>query len=118
MFRNFDEMKEYVKGRRRGRVVIAAAQTDSVLDAAILAAEEDLADCILVGNAGEIRELLQKMASQMASSFEIVDTGADLVQAAQTSVALVREGKADIILKGKTDTSVLLRAVLDKKGCV
>ncbi|NLO11639.1 MAG: bifunctional enoyl-CoA hydratase/phosphate acetyltransferase [Candidatus Cloacimonetes bacterium] len=115
MFRNFDEMKEYVKGRRRGRVVIAAAQTDSVLDAAILAAEEDLADCILVGNAGEIRELLQKMASQMASSFEIVDTGADLVQAAQTSVALVREGKADIILKGKTDTSVLLRAVLDKE---
>lgn len=115
MFRNFDEMKEYVKGRRRGRVVIAAAQTDSVLDAAILAAEEDLADCILVGNAGEIRELLQKMAPQMASSFEIVDTGADLVQAAQTSVALVREGKADIILKGKTDTSVLLRAVLDKE---
>ncbi|MFA5510703.1 MAG: bifunctional enoyl-CoA hydratase/phosphate acetyltransferase [Candidatus Cloacimonadaceae bacterium] len=115
MFRNFDEMKEYVKGRRRGRVVIAAAQTDSVLDAAILAAEEDLADCILVGNAGEIRELLQKMAPQMASSFEIVDTGADLVKAAQTSVALVREGKADIILKGKTDTSVLLRAVLDKE---
>ncbi|NLK50749.1 MAG: bifunctional enoyl-CoA hydratase/phosphate acetyltransferase [Candidatus Cloacimonetes bacterium] len=115
MFRNFDEMKEYVKGRRRGRVVIAAAQTDSVLDAAILAAEEDLADCILVGNAVEIRELLQKMAPQMVSSFEIVDTGTDLVKAAQTSVALVREGKADIILKGKTDTSVLLRAVLDKE---
>jgi phosphotransacetylase len=62
MFRNFDEMKDYVKQGRRGRVVIAAAQTDSVLDAAILAAQEDLADCILVGDAGAIRKLLETMA--------------------------------------------------------
>ncbi|HNQ43572.1 MAG TPA: phosphate acyltransferase, partial [Candidatus Cloacimonadota bacterium] len=33
----------------------------------------------------------------------------------RTAVSLVREGKADIILKGKTDTSVLLKAVLDKE---
>lgn len=116
MFRNFDEMKDYVKKGRRGRVVIAAAQTDSVLDAAILAAQEDLADCILVGDANAINGLLQQMAPDFASAFEIVDTGADLVQAAKRSVALVKEGKADIILKGKTDTSVLLKAVLDKEN--
>jgi len=116
MFRNFDEMKDYVKQGRRGRVVIAAAQTDSVLDAAILAAQEDLADCILVGDAGAIRKLLETMAPDKVSAFEIIDTGADLVKAARTSVALVKEGRGDIILKGKTDTSVLLKAVLDKEN--
>ena len=116
MFRNFDEMKDYVKQGRRGRVVIAAAQTDSVLDAAILAAQEDLADCILVGDAGAIRKLLETMAPDKVSAFEIIDTGADLVKAARTSVALVKEGRGDIILKGKTDTSELLKAVLDKEN--
>lgn len=116
MFRNFDEMKDYVKQGRRGRVVIAAAQTDSVLDAAILAAREDLADCILVGDAAAIRKLLESMAPEKLNAFEIVDTGSDLVKAARASVALVREGNADIILKGKTDTSVLLKAVLDKEN--
>ena len=116
MFRNFDEMKDYVKQGRRGRVVIAAAQTDSVLDAAILAAQEDLADCILVGDAGAIRKLLETMAPDKVSAFEIIDTGADLVKAARTSVAIVKEGRGDIILKGKTDTSVLLKAVLDKEN--
>lgn len=116
MFRNFDEMKDYVRQGRRGRVVIAAAQTDSVLDAAILAAQEDLADCILVGDSTAIRKLLETMAPDRVSAFEIVDTGTDLVKAARTSVALVREGKADIILKGKTDTSILLKAVLDKES--
>lgn len=116
MFRNFNEMKDYVKSGRKGRVVIAAAQTDSVLDAAILAAQEDLADCILVGDEPQIKALLQKMAPEYTSAFEIIDTGADLVKAAKTSVALVKEGKGDLILKGKTDTSVLLKAVLDKEN--
>lgn len=116
MFRNFDEMKSFVKGKRRGTVVIAAAQTDSVLDAAILARNEDLADCVLVGDEPLIRQLLEQMAPGAANGFQIIDTGQDLVKAARTSVQLVREGKADIILKGKTDTSVLLKAVLDKEN--
>lgn len=116
MFRNFDEMKSYVKGKRRGTVVIAAAQTDSVLDAAILARNEDLADCVLVGDEPAIRQLLEQMSPGSANGFQIIDTGQDLVKAARTSVQLVREGKADIILKGKTDTAVLLKAVLDKEN--
>ncbi|MDD2332305.1 MAG: phosphate acyltransferase, partial [Candidatus Cloacimonetes bacterium] len=47
--------------------------------------------------------------------FEIIDTGQNLKAAAEESVRLVREGKAQIILKGKTDTAILLKAVLDKE---
>jgi len=104
-----------VKTGRRGTVVIAAAQTESVLDAAILAKQDELADCLLVGDKPEIQALLQKMAPELANDFEIVDVGTDLNQAAKRSVELVREGKGDIILKGKTDSGQLLRAVLDKE---
>lgn len=115
MFKNFEQMKDYVKQGPRGRVVIAAAQTSSVLDAAILACKEDLADSILVGDKAQIIPILEEMAPDLIGKFEIIDTGADLVLAARKSVALVKEGRADIILKGKTDTAVLLKAVLDKE---
>lgn len=115
MIKDFNELLQKVKEARRGTVVIAAAQTESVLDAAILAKQESLAESILVGDAKAIRELLQRMAPEHSKSFEIIDTGTDLVQAAKSSVALVQENKGDIILKGKTDTSMLLRAVLDKE---
>ncbi len=115
MIKDFNELLQKVKEARRGTVVIAAAQTESVLDAAILAKQESLAESILVGDAKAIRELLQRMAPEHLKSFEIIDTGTDLVQAAKSSVALVQENKGDIILKGKTDTSMLLRAVLDKE---
>jgi phosphate butyryltransferase len=115
MIKNFDELILRVKQARRGSVVIAAAQTESVLDAAILAKKEGLADNILVGDAQKIKDLLHKMSPEHSDSFEIVDTGSDLVAAAKKAVELVQQGKADLILKGKTDTSILLRAVLDKE---
>ena len=115
MFKNFDEMISHVQQRRKGTVVIAAAQTESVLDAAILAKRENLAESILVGDKRTILNLLQSLAPEFVNSFEIVDTGSDLKQAAAVSVALVKEGRGDLILKGKTDTSILLKAVLDKE---
>jgi phosphate butyryltransferase len=114
MVKNFDEMVQAVKQIRKGTVIIAAAQTESVLDAAILAKQENLADCLLVGDKPQIIALLEKMAPEYVNGFEIYDIGPDLAKAAKVSVQLVKEGKGDIILKGKTDSSVLLKAVLDK----
>ena len=115
MIKNFDELMQEVKLAPRGTAVIAAAQTESALDAAILAKREGVAESLLVGDKSGILQLLEKMAPDMIKSFEIIDTGLDLVKAAKVSVAAVREGRANIILKGKTDTGMLLKAVLDKE---
>ncbi len=115
MIKNFDELMQKVKLAPRGTAVIAAAQTESALDAAILAKREGVAESLLVGDKSGILQLLEKMAPEMIKSFEIIDTGLDLVKAAKASVAAVREGRANIILKGKTDTGMLLKAVLDKE---
>jgi phosphate butyryltransferase len=112
--KNFQEMLEKVKTRERKKVIIAAAQTDSVLDAAVLAFREGVADSILVGDAPEIRKLLTAMAPDLIDKFEIIDCGKDLNQAATISVELAKTARGHLILKGKTDTAALLRAVLDK----
>lgn len=115
MYKDFDVLLENVKNKKRGTVVIAAAQTESVLDAAILARQQNLADCLLVGDKPAIQSLLSRVYPEYTECFEIIDTGQNLKAAAEESVRLVREGKAQIILKGKTDTAILLKAVLDKE---
>ena len=115
MFKNFNEMVANVKAKRRGTVIIAAAQTESVLQAAILAQEQNLADCLLVGDKSLILSMLEQLDPGHCYRFEIVDVGSDLVKAAEMSVQLAKEGKGDIILKGKTDSGLLLHSVLDKE---
>jgi len=113
--RDFNEMLDIVRTKERKKAIIAAAQTESVLDAAILAYREGIADSILVGNATLIKEMLTNMAADLVDKFEIIDCGHDLAKAAQISVELARADRGQIILKGKTDTAILLKAVLDKE---
>lgn len=115
MFKNFDELLAQVQGRLHATVVIAGAHTESVLDAAILAKQQNLADSLLVGDKAKILTLLDKLAPEYKNSFEIVDTGEDLVKAAKMSIQLVNERRADIILKGKSDSGMVMRAALDKE---
>jgi phosphate butyryltransferase len=113
--KNFDEMLKVLKTRERKKVIIAAAQTESSIDAAILAYREGLADSILVGNGEAIRKLINSMAPELVDKFEIIDCCDDLGKAARKAVELVHEGKGHVIMKGKTDTATLLKAVLDKE---
>lgn len=115
MIKNFTEMLEYAKGLEGKKAIIAGAQGELPIEAAILAKTEGLCDSILVGDEAKIKHLLQSMAPEIADNFEIVDTGTDLVAACKVSVKLAKEGKGHIILKGKADTAQLLKAVLDKE---
>lgn len=115
MFKNFDEMLQHVKQNCRGTAIIAGAQTESALDAAILAKKQGLCDSILVGDAVAIKELIKKMAPELENSFAIEDVGSDLKKAAEKAVELANTGRGDLILKGKMESSVILRAALDKE---
>lgn len=116
MYKNFDEMVQALKNAPQKTVVIAAAQTSTAIEAAVMAVKEGLAHCIMTGDRQMIENYLQENFPEHKSAFEIYDTGADYTLAAQKAVELVRDGKAQIILKGKCDTSVLLKAVLDKEN--
>jgi phosphate butyryltransferase len=115
MIKNFDEMLSLVKNNpQKKTVVIAAAHTDTAIEAAVLAKEENLAESLLVGDKAAIQKLISENFPKFENAFEIIDTGKDLNKACAESVSLVRNNAGHIILKGKADTALILKAALDK----
>jgi phosphate butyryltransferase len=116
MIKNFDQLLEKVRLQTtRKKVVIASAQTESAIEAGVLALQENLADSILVGDKATIQQILNEKFPEFATAFEIEDTGSDLNRACTRSVEMIHEGRGHLILKGKADTALLMKAVLDKE---
>ena len=95
-------------------IAVAAAEDDVVLKAVVSAYEHGFCLPILCGNSNKIIQLAQTLDLNI-SSFEIINTTSTL-ESAQVAVRLVKEGKADILMKGILQSAELLRAVLDKEN--
>lgn len=113
MIKRLDELLKAAKQGKTMRLVVAAAQDEDVLSAICKAAEEDLIEPILVGDKSEIHQIAEREKLNI-EKYEIIDV-VDLTEAAKVSVKLVSEGKGDFLMKGLIDTSILLKAVLDKE---
>ncbi|MBN1520492.1 MAG: bifunctional enoyl-CoA hydratase/phosphate acetyltransferase [Spirochaetales bacterium] len=98
----------------RKRVAVAAAHEESALEAVIDAAAHGLIEPILVGDAAEIRRMAAGMKADI-SAWRIIDEK-DYAKSAAQAVALVRSGEADMLMKGVLDTSILLKAALNKEA--
>ena len=95
------------------RMAVAAAGDEHTIEAALHARKEGIAHPILVGDKKLIDEALSRLG-ETAAPEDIYDVP-DLAESARYAVGLVREGKAHFLMKGKLDTSVLLKAVVDKE---
>ena len=114
-FHNFDEMIAHVKGKpAMARMAVAAAGDPHTIEAALKARAEGIVEPVLVGDKPIIDRVLAEMGETVPAA-DIYDVP-DLAEAAAKAVALVREGKADLLMKGKLDTAVLLKA--DRKSVV
>ena len=94
-------------------LAVAVAQDTEVLLAVEAARKLGFAKAILVGAETEIQALAQELQIPL-SEYTIVNEE-DKIQACRTAVKLVHDGKADVLMKGLVDTSVILKAVLDKE---
>lgn len=114
VYRNFDELIEKVKAYpAMKRMAVAAAGEEHTLEAALHARSEGIARPILVGDKAEIERILKELGEEVPA--EDIYSAADAQQAAEIAVALVREGKADFLMKGYLDTGVILKAVVNKE---
>ncbi len=93
-------------------MAVAAAEEEDVLSAVMSAAEKGTVIPRLVGNADSIRACAERLGLDLSTA-EIIDVP-DAERAARTAVAMVADGDAAMVMKGLVDTSVLLRAVLDR----
>lgn len=94
----------------RKTIAVAVAQDVDVLLAVKHANELGIADAILVGDDAAIRRVAQDNQIEIGA-FPIIDVS-DSAEACRMAVRLVADGKAQLVMKGFVDTSVLLKAVL------
>ena len=108
----FEDLLASVKGTWKPVVAVAVAQDDPVLSAIRRAYDAGIADAILVGDEPEIIALAHKNGICL-EGFSIVHES-DKVEACRIAVSLIKEGRAQVLMKGLVDTAVILKAVLDK----
>lgn len=114
IYRSFDELIDKVKNYpSMKRMVVAAAGEEHTLLAALHARREGIARPVLVGDKEKILGILKKLGEEVPE--EDIYPATDNKEAAELSVSLIREGKADFLMKGYLDTAVLLKAVVDKE---
>ena len=95
-------------------VVIVYPHNVEAIDGAILAAEAGLINPIFLGSVNEM-EKLAKSLKKSISKYECIDL-VDSVNAAEKAVEIVKRGKAEAIVKGSLDTSILLKPIISKTG--
>ena len=86
----------------------------SALEGAIDAAQAGLITPLLVGPRKEIEDTAKAAGIDLAG-FEIVDA-ANSVDAAKQAVALIREGRAEVLMKGSLHTDELMSAIVSREG--
>lgn len=101
-----------IQSSKKAVLAVAVAEDAEVLSAVTQAMKLNLVDAILVGHEEEIRKVAGIHGLDLHGSTLIHEP--DPVLACETAVKLVSSGKADLLMKGLVDTSVLLKAVLNK----
>lgn len=114
MIRNFRDLLEEAIKKGPKRVAVAAADENETLSAVLQAYQRELVLPILVGNKEWIEIILDKKGVSK-SIFEIIHEK-DSVKAAAVAAKIVREGGADILMKGDVTTSKFLQAALGLPG--
>ena len=114
MIRSFQELIEKVQNGEPQTLSVAVAQDEDVLLSVYNAYKNRIIKgAYLVGNEKEIREIAESKNIDI-SAFEIVNEE-EKPEACATAIKLVREGKASLPMKGFVDTSVALKALLNKE---
>ena len=113
MYKTFKEVEEAVLARgRRVKLALAASADDVALDAVIRAQRNGIIEAQMVGDAAKTAELLKEMGEN-PGDYEITDEPEPL-KAIRIVCERVRDGKADMPMKGLMQSGDYLRAILDK----
>jgi len=113
MLKSLKTLLELAKQKGKCRVAVAAAADKHVLEAIMMAQKEGFAEPILVGEKAAVENIAREIGFDL-SQVELIDI-ADPFKASLEAVALIRNGRADILMKGLVGTGPMLKAVLDKE---
>jgi phosphate butyryltransferase len=115
MIKNFDELLDRVVALPSKHVVIPGADTESAVEAAIMVHKKNIADFLLIGDVKKIKQLISEIDESMIDQFEYIDEKDDVL-CVEKGIKAIKEGRAEVILKGRTATSTLMKGILDKSA--
>ncbi len=110
----YEALLERCRGREPIPTAVAWPCDQTSLAGAIDAGTQGLITPILVGPAAKIAAVAKEHAIELGST-EVVDVGESHAAAAR-AVQLVREGKAELLMKGSLHSDEILGAVVAKEG--
>lgn len=111
---SMQDFLEIVKGKKVVKnVAVPGAADDHVLEAVFEAEQMGLIKAILIDKEDEVKKVLTDLGKNPAD-YEIINA-ATPEECGQIAVDLVKEGKANIILKGLLETKDVLKPVVNKE---
>jgi phosphate butyryltransferase len=113
MISKLNELVNITKSKTTRRIAVAAAGDVDVMEAIKNAKDEGIIEPVLVGDEPKIREIAKNINFDL-SGIEIINN-ADKYGASAEAVKIIKEGNAEILMKGLVSTGVLLKAVLNKE---
>lgn len=108
-----DLVKHVIESGVKKRIAVAYAQDQNTIGAISKAVEAGFVEAIMIGDKTEI-ENKSRAEGIDSSIFTIIDI-ADEVASTVEAVRMVRNGEADVLMKGLVGTDKFLKAVLDKE---
>lgn len=114
MIKKLDDIFNELKSCDKKAVLsVAVAHDEEVLLAVRDACDMNIIKAILIGEEEKIRKIADDIKFDL-SEVEVINES-DLKLCAEKAVKLVSSGKADYVMKGLLDTSIILKEVLNKE---
>ncbi|HDR4422144.1 TPA: phosphate butyryltransferase [Bacillus cereus] len=109
-----EHLIDQTAGQPKKTVAVAVAEDHEVIEAVAKAITLQLAQFRLYGNQEKIIGMLQEHGVQTSEHIEVIAVQSS-AEAAELSVKAVRNGEADVLMKGNIPTANILKAVLNKE---
>ena len=113
MLKDFKELLALVSKEKKKKIVVAMAQDSEVLLALDAAYSAGLTEAILIGSVAKMQEIAAQTHIDLGR-YTLIDEQ-DENRCARLAVQHVREGKAQVIMKGLCSTASFLKAILHKE---
>ena len=114
MLKNFDELLKRLDTQGKKKIVVAMAEDSDVLLSLEKARSKGLAEAVLIGS----KKILGKIASEKnlnLSNYDVINNE-DEKSCITEAVMLVRQGEAQVLMKGLCSTKLFLKGILDKES--
>ncbi len=112
MLRNFNEVFDKCKRLETIKLALCGADDYDALSAVIIARELDIIEPILIGDVDAIKQIADSKSISL-QGVELVSTNSP-EESVEKGIELIRNGDANLIMKGLVKTPVFMKKVLSK----